>query len=131
MTETPKATGRTCAAACGRPLTTWNEGADGRLWHPACLPPDTPLQVVLSPAAAARRIADLEAERDRYAHIVAAIPDGNNAALLARVRTELAAARRKLHRIDEMATAWKQRFPDTIRTAAVTEALHTTIGDQQ
>jgi hypothetical protein len=62
VTETPKATARTCAAGCGQPLTTWHAGADGRLWHPACLPPGAPLQQVLSPAAAARRIAELEAE---------------------------------------------------------------------
>lgn len=62
MTETPKATARTCAADCGQPLTTWHVGADGRLWHPACLPSGTPLRTVLSPAAAARRIAELEAE---------------------------------------------------------------------
>ncbi|MCX5209751.1 hypothetical protein OG689_10695 [Kitasatospora sp. NBC_00240] len=56
---------RTCAAVCGRPLTTWHVGADDRLWHPACLPDGTLLQKVLSPAAAARRIAQLEAELAR------------------------------------------------------------------
>ncbi|OKI16571.1 hypothetical protein [Streptomyces sp. CB03911] len=56
---------RTCAANCDRPLRLWKAGADGRLWHPDCLPPGTPLQEVLSPADAARRIAQLEAELAR------------------------------------------------------------------
>ncbi|MFC8447610.1 hypothetical protein [Kitasatospora sp. NPDC057223] len=56
---------RICAAACGQPLTTWTIDADGRRWHPDCLPPGTPLQTVLSPAAAARRITELEAELAR------------------------------------------------------------------
>lgn len=76
------------------------------------------------------RLAVAEAERDRYAGVVASIPDGNDAALLARVRSELATARRKLYRIEEMAGAWQKTFPDSIRTAAVVEALRIVIGDQ-
>lgn len=34
-------------------------------------------------------------------------------------------ARRKLARIEQMAAAWLDRFPDTIRTAAVVEAIRT------
>jgi hypothetical protein len=40
-------------------------------------------------------------------------------------------ALRKLARIEQMADAWKQRFPDTIRTAAVVEALRIVIQEQQ
>ena len=76
------------------------------------------------------RAAEAEAERDRYAGIVAAIPDGNDAALLAQVRSELSAARRKLYRIEEMAAAWEQQLPDTIRTAVAVEALRTVIQEQ-
>lgn len=32
---------RTCAADCGQPLTRWHVDADGRHWHPGCLPPGT------------------------------------------------------------------------------------------
>lgn len=39
-------------------------------------------------------------------------------------------ARRKLARIDEMATAWRERFSDTISTAAVVEALRIVIQEQ-
>jgi hypothetical protein len=37
---------------------------------------------------------------------------------------------RKLDRIEEMAAAWEQRFPGTIRTAAVVEALRIVIKEQ-
>lgn len=40
---------------------------------------------------------------------------------------ELQQLRRKLRRIEEMAAAWEQRLPDTIRTAAVVDAIRTTI----
>ena len=36
-------------------------------------------------------------------------------------------ARRKLARIEQMAAAWLARFPNTIRTAAVVEALRIVI----
>ncbi|WP_327066808.1 hypothetical protein [Kitasatospora sp. NBC_01302] len=39
-------------------------------------------------------------------------------------------ARRKLARIEQMAAAWQQRFPDTIRTAAVVEAIRTITQEQ-
>jgi hypothetical protein len=77
------------------------------------------------------RLAEAEEERDRYAHIVAAIPDGNDTALLARARTELARVRGKLYRIDEMAKAWEQQLPETIRTAVAVEALRTVINIEE
>lgn len=36
-------------------------------------------------------------------------------------------ARRKLARIEQMANAWLGSFPDTIRTAAVVEAIRITL----
>jgi hypothetical protein len=44
---------------------------------------------------------------------------------------EPAALRRKLARIAQMAAAWEQKFPDTIRTAAVVEAIRIVIQEQQ
>lgn len=43
---------------------------------------------------------------------------------------ELDTLRRKLDRIDQMATAWEQQLPDTIRTATAVEALRTIIREQ-
>lgn len=43
---------------------------------------------------------------------------------LARVRKELAEVRRKLHRLDQMAAAWKERLPMNICTATVVDAIH-------
>lgn len=45
------------------------------------------------------------------------------AALLHRAET----AERKLRRVEDMAAAWEHRFPDTVRTAAVVDAIRTVI----
>lgn len=39
-------------------------------------------------------------------------------------------ALRKLARIEQMATAWEQQLPDTIRTATVVEAIRTVTQEQ-
>ena len=39
-------------------------------------------------------------------------------------------ALRKLARIEQVATAWEQQLPDTIRTATVVEALRIVIQEQ-
>lgn len=47
--------------------------------------------------------------------------------LHARVNAELKAgqeAQRKVERLDQMATAWLEQLPDTIRTATAAEAVH-------
>ena len=49
------------------------------------------------------------------------------APLTARINAELKAgeeAQRKLERLDQMAAAWAERLPDTIRTATAVEAIH-------
>lgn len=43
---------------------------------------------------------------------------------------QAAAANRKLARIGQMATAWEQQLPDTIRTAVAVEALRAVIQEQ-
>jgi hypothetical protein len=45
-------------------------------------------------------------------------------------RAQAAAANRKLARIGQMATAWEEQLPDTIRTAVAVEALRTVIQEQ-
>lgn len=49
------------------------------------------------------------------------------APLTARINAELAAgqeAQRKIERLDQMAAAWLERLPETIRTATAVEAIH-------
>jgi len=49
------------------------------------------------------------------------------APLTARINAELKAgqeAERKVQRLDQMAEAWAERLPDTIRTATAVEAIH-------
>jgi hypothetical protein len=43
---------------------------------------------------------------------------------LARVRKQLAEEQAKVNRLDQMATAWKERLPMNIRTATVVDAIH-------
>jgi hypothetical protein len=49
------------------------------------------------------------------------------APLKARINTELVAgeqAQKKVDRLDQMAQAWAERLPDTVRTATVVDAIH-------
>jgi hypothetical protein len=75
------------------------------------LPPDTPVTCQ-----------DCEGYRDTYERALAGRPTAE--------QEELAALRRKLARIEQMADAWQQQFPDNIRTAAVVEALRIVIQEQ-
>lgn len=44
----PPAFAHPCAAGCGQPLTRWNVDAEGRRWHPDCLPPGTAMPITRS-----------------------------------------------------------------------------------
>lgn len=68
--STPPASRQPCAANCGRPLTSWHVDAEGRHWHPDCLPAGTPM-----PVPAEELIRKLEAQLDRVraeCHLIAA-----------------------------------------------------------
>jgi hypothetical protein len=53
----PPASRQPCAADCGQPLTQWHVDAEGRHWHPECLPAGTAM-----PVSAEKRIRQLEAQ---------------------------------------------------------------------
>jgi hypothetical protein len=74
------------------------------------------------PEGTAVTCAGCEDRRDHYERILAGRPVAE--------QERLAEAEAKLRRIEQMADAWQQAFPDTIRTAAVVEALRITIGEQ-